>query len=88
MVLGGGPRPHGAKFDEATTFAGLTRRPPMADRETDKAARTSPQQKGIAETARRDGADLGAEIEALVKRFGYLAVGGSAARRSASANSE
>ena len=42
----------------------------MTDREPDKAARISPQQKGVAETARRDGADLGAEIEALVKRFG------------------
>ena len=42
----------------------------MTDREPDKAARISPQQKGVAETARRDGADLGAEIEPRVKRFG------------------
>jgi len=48
----------------------------MADRETGKAARTSPQQKSVAETARRDGADLGAEIEPLVKRLGHLAAGG------------
>ena len=76
MVLGGGPGPHGAKFDETTTFAGLARLPPMADGETGKAARASPQQKRVAETARREGADLGSEIEPRIKRFGHLAAGG------------
>jgi hypothetical protein len=76
MALGGGPGPHGAEFDETAAFAGLARRPPIADREAGEAACTSPQQKDVAETARRECADLGAEIEPLVKRFGHLAAGG------------
>ena len=76
MALGGGPRPHRTEFDETTAFAGLTRRPPMADGKTDKAARTAHKRSGVAKIAGRDSADLGAEIEPLVKRFGYLAAGG------------
>src|SRR5271157_3273024 len=35
-----------------------------------------PQQQGVAEAARRDSADLGAEIEAVIKHVGQLAAGG------------
>ena len=41
-----------------------------------EAARALPQEERIADAARRDRADLGAEIEPFVKRFGHLAAGG------------
>src|ERR1700758_1094665 len=76
MALGRGPRAHGAEFDETAAFTGLARRSPMADRKSGETARAVPQEDGVAKITGRDSADLGAQIEPLVERVGYLAAGG------------
>ena len=48
----------------------------MAYRKPGEPARTLPQQQGVAEAARRDSADLGAEIEAVIEHVGQFATGG------------
>ena len=70
----GGPSswPHGAEFDVTAALAGLAGRSPMAYRKSGEVARALPQQQGVAEAARRDGADFRAEIEAVIERVGQL----------------
>ena len=68
-------RSNRAELDKATTLAGLTGRSPMTDREAREPAVALPLQEGIAEIARRGGADLGTEIQPLIDLLRQLTAG-------------
>src|SRR5437667_5444355 len=69
-ALGARSRPDRAEFDEAAVVAGLARVAAMADREAGEPAVAVPQERRVAEPAREHGADLAAQVEPVIERFG------------------